>query len=432
MTSSDANSSSRFVQWPLRREVLLLILIGLFAALQSACASEETVELKFTQDSLKKVLKSYGVLVDKPVTIEEGLEDKGITLKSGEGISREKAIEIIRSTLRQGHGIDLVETDTGVTAVALKVDDLPAPESYYDSAAALESEALKQQLQEITSRGHTPMGYAATRDVLAQIHQDPANSNNIITVYARKSVSKADEDEWNREHVLPQSYGAKGGDYARSDLHNLFPSIIEINDLRGNLPLDESDDGSRTPKGAKLCSYDNDSWEPPDEVKGDLARAIFYMDVRYDGSDSPEDISVAEEPAPEDGKFAKLSTLLQWHAQDPVSEEERKRNNQVFSVQGNRNPFIDRPEFVESVYRNRSSSVGLHKGFTAKIKGGKPVMTFRGNGKLDTNTTTPSSGFNIRGIRTLSPSTGLEHGIDIPLRPRESLYKLRPLGELLL
>jgi endonuclease I len=420
------------VQWPLRREVLLLILIGLFAALQSACASEETVELKFTQDSLKKVLKSYGVLVDKPVTIEEGLEDKGITLKSGEGISREKAIEIIRSTLRQGHGIDLVETDTGVTAVALKVDDLPAPESYYDSAAALESEALKQQLQEITSRGHTPMGYAATRDVLAQIHQDPANSNNIITVYARKSVSKADEDEWNREHVLPQSYGAKGGDYARSDLHNLFPSIIEINDLRGNLPFDESDDGSRTPKGAKLCSYDNDSWEPPDEVKGDLARAIFYMDVRYDGSDSPEDISVAEEPAPEDGKFAKLSTLLQWHTQDPVSEEERKRNNQVFSIQGNRNPFIDRPEFVESVYRNRSSSVGLHKGFTAKIKGGKPVMTFRGNGKLDTNTTTPSSGFNIRGIRTLSPSTGLEHGIDIPLRPRESLYKLRPLGEPLL
>ncbi len=420
------------MQWPLRREVLLLILIGLFAALQSACASEETVELKFTQDSLKKVLKSYGVLVDKPVTIEEGLEDKGITLKSGEGISREKAIEIIRSTLRQGHGIDLVETDTGVTAVALKVDDLPAPESYYDSAAALESEALKQQLQEITSRGHTPMGYAATRDVLAQIHQDPANSNNIITVYARKSVSKADEDEWNREHVLPQSYGAKGGDYARSDLHNLFPSIIEINDLRGNLPFDESDDGSRTPKGAKLCSYDNDSWEPPDEVKGDLARAIFYMDVRYDGSDSPEDISVAEEPAPEDGKFAKLSTLLQWHTQDPVSEEERKRNNQVFSIQGNRNPFIDRPEFVESVYRNRSSSVGLHKGFTAKIKGGKPVMTFRGNGKLDTNTTTPSSGFNIRGIRTLSPSTGLEHGIDIPLRPRESLYKLRPLGEPLL
>jgi len=415
------------VQKTLRRKILLLILVGLVAALGPACASEDAVELKFIRDSLKKVLKTYGELVGKPATIAEGLEDKEITLKSGEGISRGKAIELIRSTLRQGHCIDLVETDTGVTAVALRVDDLPAPEGYYNAAAGLEGEPLKQQLRDITLLGHTPMGYAATRDVLAQIHEDPANTNNIITVYARKSVPKRDEDEWNREHVLPQSYGAKGGDYARSDLHNLFPSIIEVNDLRGNLPFDESEDGSRTPKGAKLCSYDNDSWEPPDEVKGDLARAVFYMDVRYDGSDSPEDISVAEEAAPEDGQFAKLSTLLRWHTQDPVSEEERKRNNQVFSVQGNRNPFIDRPEFVESVYNNRSSSVGLHNGFTAKIKGVVPAITFRGNGRLGTNTATPSSRFHIRGIRTLSPSTGLEHGIDIPLRPRESLYKLNPL-----
>lgn len=415
------------MQEPLSRKVLLVVLVGLLAALKPAHAIEETIKLKFIRDSLNKVLKSYGELVGKPVSMEEGLEDKEITLKSDESISREKAIELVRSTLRQSHGIDLVETDTGVTAVALKVDDIPAPEGYYDAAAGLQSEALKQQLQDITSRSHTPMGYAATRDVLAQIHEDRAKTNNVVTVYARKSVPKKDEDEWNREHVLPQSYGAKGGDYVRSDLHNLFPSIIEINDLRGNLPFDESDDGSRIPRGAKLCSYDNDSWEPPDEVKGDLARAVFYMDVRYDGSDSPEDISVAEEAAPEDGKFAKLSTLLQWHAQDPVSEEERKRNNQVFSVQGNRNPFIDRPEFVETVYSDRSSSAGLRSGFTAKIKGGQPAITFRGNGRLGTNTATPGSSFIIRGLRTLNPFTGMEHGIDIPLRPKDSLYKLGPL-----
>jgi endonuclease I len=310
--------------------------------------------------------------------------------------------------LRQGHGIDLVETDTGVIAVALKVDDIPAPEGYYDAVAGLESEALKQQLQDITSRGHTPMGYAATRDVLAQIHEDPANTNNVITVYARKSVPKKDEDDWNREHVLPQSYGAKGGDYARSDLHNLFPSIIEINDLRGNLPFDESDDSSRIPRGAKLCSYDNDSWEPPDEVKGDLARAVFYMDVRYDGSDSPEDVSVAEEAAPEDGRFAKLSTLLQWHTQDPVSEEERKRNNQVFSVQGNRNPFIDQPGFVESIYSNKSSSTKLSGTFHAKLTKEKEVITFKGNGMLSSSSGDSST------VMTNTSFDNRWKGIDIP------------------
>jgi endonuclease I len=421
LTSSDADSSSSCVQQLLRREVLLLILVGFLAALKPAYASEETVKLKFTQDSLKKVLKSYGELVGKPVMIEEGLKDKEITLKSDESISREKAIELVRSTLRQGHGIDLVETDTGVIAVALKVDDIPAPEGYYDAVAGLESEALKQQLQDITSRGHTPMGYAATRDVLAQIHEDPANTNNVITVYARKSVPKKDEDDWNREHVLPQSYGAKGGDYARSDLHNLFPSIIEINDLRGNLPFDESDDSSRIPRGAKLCSYDNDSWEPPDEVKGDLARAVFYMDVRYDGSDSPEDISVAEEAAPEDGRFAKLSTLLQWHTQDPVSEEERKRNNQVFSVQGNRNPFIDQPGFVESIYGNKSSSAKLSGTFQAKLTKEKEVITFKGDGMLS------SSSGDSPTVITNTYFDNRWKGIDIPPRLKDSLYKVPPL-----
>jgi hypothetical protein len=72
--------------------------------------------------------------------------------------------------------------------------------------------------------------------------------------------------------------------------------------------------------------------------------------MRYDGSDSPKDISLGEVPDMEEGVFAKLSTLLRWHREDPVSDEERRRNDLIFSAQGNRNPFVDRPEFVDEVY----------------------------------------------------------------------------------
>ena len=331
----------------------LLFVSGFLIAPLLAHASggtSESVKLKFTKDPLKKVVRDYGALVGKPASVEEKLEDRAITMQGGKDLSRDEAIEFIRATLRNNYGIELVETESGVTATTVRVKDLPAPEGYYNATTGLEGEALKAQLQDITSGDHKTIGYAATRDVLAQMHEDPANTNNVITVYARKSVPKEDEDEWNREHVLPQSYGARGGENARCDLHNLFPSVNKVNAMRGNLIFDESDKRADTPKEAPLCSFDNDSWEPPDQVKGDLARAVFYMDVRYDGSDTAEDISLGNEPAPEDGRFAKLSTLLQWHQQDPVSDDERKRNNEVFSVQGNRNPFIDRPEFADQIY----------------------------------------------------------------------------------
>jgi len=74
------------------------------------------------------------------------------------------------------------------------------------------------------------------------------------------------------------------------------------------------------------------------------------MDTRYDGSDSPKDISLGEVPDMEKGVFAKLSTLLRWHQEYPVSEVERRRNDLVYQAQGNRNPFVDRPEFVPAIY----------------------------------------------------------------------------------
>lgn len=188
------------------------------------------------------------------------------------------------------------------------------------------------------------------------VHEDPSNPENVILIYSRRSAPKDDyhragsETMWDREHVLPKSYGAQTGRIATSDLHNLFPSIIANNSARANLYFDRSEPGAMVPPLAPDCSQDDDSWEPPDEVKGDIARVVFYMDTRYDGTDTPTDIALGDAADAANGVFGKLSSLLEWHRLDPVSDDERRRNDKVFAIQGNRNPFVDRPEFVEAVY----------------------------------------------------------------------------------
>ena len=88
-------------------------------------------------------------------------------------------------------------------------------------------------------------------------------------------------------------------------------------------------------------------------VKGDTARMMFYMAVRYEGGDnsSTPDLELVDRTT-SSGEvfFGKLCTLLQWHRNDPVSDAERQRNNVIYSWQGNRNPFIDHPEFVSEIW----------------------------------------------------------------------------------
>ena len=176
----------------------------------------------------------------------------------------------------------------------------PAQELYAETDG-LRGEELKAKLQDITSERHKSIGYGPTKEALMAIDQDPANTNNVITLYERKSVPKTNyvmgnpSLAWDREHVLPQSYGASDGRFAKSDLHNLFPSLSQVNSLRGSLYFDESNlIAEKVSDSAPLASYDSDSWEPPDEIKGDIARIVFYMDTRYDGSDSKQDIKIAE------------------------------------------------------------------------------------------------------------------------------------------
>lgn len=233
------------------------------------------------------------------------------------------------------------------------------PAGYYDRADGLSGGPLKAALHEIV-RGHRVIPYAQLHAPLARLHEDPANPANVILLYSADSVPKGTDfisATWNREHAWPRSRGnadAAGPD--DSDLHYVWPCYDAVNSTRGNLPFDVStrtDPAFRAPGHplAPQTSLDGDSWEPPPGQRGALARCLFYVAVRYDGDEpATSDMELVSHP-PAGARMGNLNTLLRWHAEEPVTDAERRRNDLVFSdYQGNRNPFIDRPEWVALIW----------------------------------------------------------------------------------
>ncbi|QGS69547.1 hypothetical protein CV093_18540 [Oceanobacillus sp. 143] len=130
-------------------------------------------------------------------------------------------------------------------------------------------------------------------------------------------------------------------------MHHLRPTDVQVNSSRGNLDFDN---GGNAVKNCADCKRDGDSFEPPNEVKGDVARMLFYMAVRYEEGDRV-DLELNDRVNNGSNPFhGKISVLLEWHERDPVSEWEINRNNKIQEFQGNRNPFIDNPEWANDIW----------------------------------------------------------------------------------
>ena len=225
---------------------------------------------------------------------------------------------------------------------------------------------MKAKLHSII-RNHKKFPYTSsstdTWDILKESDRDPNNEDNVVLVYSGISSNAEQEYNygkgWEREHVWSASHGDfdREKDTAGTDLHHLKPVHAYFNRSSGKWARD-FDEGT-TPVlyegSAYDCYMDGDSFEPRDAVKGDIARMIFYMAVRYETA--PFDLELVDEVGSSDYPknlpfYGKLSTLLKWHEQDPVDEFERNRNEVIFSYQGNRNPFIDNPEYVELIWQS--------------------------------------------------------------------------------
>ena len=235
--------------------------------------------------------------------------------------------------------------------------------NYYESCNGLSGEALRAELHNII-KDHQSFSYTTTKTILREADEDYNNPDKIILVYTGNSIDKFDfasnfePDFWNREHVWPKSHGDfDAGDPfevpAYTDAHNLKPVDHSMNTLRGEKDFENGGDVVFNGSSLTDCFSTNSTFEPRNEVKGDIARMIFYMDLRYEGGSGEPNLVVVEGlttyPNPQIGS---LSTLLEWHEQDPPDAFEKRRNDVIFKWQGNRNPFIDYPEFVNYLYND--------------------------------------------------------------------------------
>lgn len=213
-----------------------------------------------------------------------------------------------------------------------------------------------------------PLGYGPGRDILySEIDNNGLELSGIYTNFTvtldpneDPSVSAFQGGSGlNAEHVFPQSLGA-GDEPARSDLHNIFPSRVDVNSARGSCPFDEIDDSdtdiwfylsselSSIPSSNIDFYSEKDEedcvFEPRESVKGNIARAVFYFYTIYRPSEGTSFFNLQKE------------TLRAWHLADPVDETEARRNNLIAAEQGNENPFISDETLVQRAYFEADAS----------------------------------------------------------------------------
>jgi endonuclease I len=319
------------------------------------------------------------------------------------------------------------------------------PAGYYDSVNASSAAALRASLHPVID-DHQRYPYTSTAtdtwDILEQADENPAASAAILDVYMNASFSKwgGGGGGYNREHTWPSSYGFPSDgsqNYPYTDCHHLFLSDEGYNSSRSNklygqcnasceeratVANDGAGGGSGVYPGQSNWTTTG-SWETWTGRRGDVARALFYLDTRYEGGThgvtgaGEPDLILTDDPGlvATSGTNASLaymgllSVLLAWHAEDPVDAREQSRNDVVASYQGNRNPFIDHPEWVGCVFAGACSGAGV-----PAPPSGLQVVSAAGPVELDwsDNFEPDLAGYRVkRGLAAGGPYVALQLGL---------------------
>ncbi|XP_077223080.1 uncharacterized protein LOC143856697 isoform X2 [Tasmannia lanceolata] len=228
--------------------------------------------------------------------------------------------------------------------------------------------ALMKELNSIIS-GHRSLPYKEVWDALKILDaadiENPEASSNIVEIYSLRAVSKqlaGRPEGWNREHLWPRSYGLTDIT-SLTDLHNIRPADVNVNSSRGNKYYGECVSYSTdclkpaNREAAPDTETDRERWAPPLQVRGDIARSLMYMSIRY-GFHQPKgslNLRLSDSPTIENREMGLLSILLKWNELDPPSRAEQLRNDRVCRLyQHNRNPFIDHPEYANLIWKHFS------------------------------------------------------------------------------
>lgn len=272
-----------------------------------------------------------------------------------------------------------------------------APAEYYFGTENLSGYSLKGKLHDIISKKTFNYHYDDLKTLYGQTDIDKYydyggdNTTYLLDIYSNNPTgttayhytlnsiigsANAEGLGWNREHMMPQSsFNSSYPMY--SDLFFVIPTDARINQLRSNYPYGKAGstvyynftNGSKqASNGTPNATYTGRVFEPIDEFKGDVARSLLYFAVRYEGKLGSFNFTTnAADPTkdqnPLDGSEEKayenwyIAMLLNWHQQDPVSQREIDRNNAVFNIQKNRNPFVDHPEWVSAIWNQTTDNV---------------------------------------------------------------------------
>ncbi|PZD77922.1 endonuclease [Mesonia sp. K7] len=260
-----------------------------------------------------------------------------------------------------------------------------APTGYYNSVQGKTGYALKTELKNIITNGHNTQSYGDLWNAYytSDIDNYYENDGTILDIYSENPTGNdpyeytpgnndqcgnynSEGDCYNREHLMPQSWFNENLPM-KTDIHHVVPTDGYVNGHRGHLPFGEVNNASYTSnngskKGNNVynypTTYNGEVFEPIDEFKGDIARAYFYMATRYENEigswEGENDGSQNTLNGSSDQVFEDwmLSMLIEWHIDDPVSQKEIDRNNEAYLFQGNRNPYVDHPEWVEDVWES--------------------------------------------------------------------------------
>ena len=249
-----------------------------------------------------------------------------------------------------------------------------APSGYYSAANGLTGAALKTSLSAIITSGHQDKGYNGlwTAYKTTDIDKNYENDGSILDIYSEKPAASdsynftpvsdqcgtysTEGNCYNREHIVPQSFFNEASPM-RNDIHFIRATDGKVNGMRSNYPFGKvasttftSQNGSKLGTSAS-SGFSGTVFEPIDEFKGDVARMVFYFVTRYQSQlSSFSSGNMLGSSAFPGLQTWELNVLLAWHNQDPVSPAEINRNNASYNFQGNRNPFIDNPNYANQIW----------------------------------------------------------------------------------
>ena len=291
--------------------------------------------------------------------------------------------------------------------------------TYYNSANGKSDAALKTALYNIIN-SHTTISYDGliscykTTDVDANGKIWDIYSNYHFDVDSKCGNYKEEGDCYNREHTVPQSWFNEQSPM-KSDLFHVLPTDGYVNGKRSNYPYGNVGTASYTSgNGSKLgackdAGYSGTVFEPINEYKGDIARIYFYMATCYENKCSSWSGGMFGSESRGFKTWA-IRVLLQWHRQDPVSQKEIDRNNNVYSKQHNRNPFVDYPRLAEYIWGDDMNEVvdfsqlTLYSNDAASSGSSVIRLYYNGNGGSSSVSSTPASESGVVTITTVSPT----------------------------